>query len=248
MTASGEYVKRLENLADARQTFKNKVRNYKLEQFGIMENVAMHARPIIAEQVKTREAIESLALGGTKQENLSTPKKQIEFQDTFHIDFRNIDQNLPKSLRPVFSQDGFQIGKEYIDVDRENRLMRVHGKHKTYAISQELIDLIKGQPLENYDETHLNDYYDLALDVQSPARCKRVQRLKGLIAKTGDGFSFLPDNVDELKARLTKLLSAAKEGHSNVFNEGMAILKRLLEKKFITHQELKNLSSNFSLL
>ena len=38
----------------------------------------------------------------------TTPKKQIEFQDTFQIDFRNIDQDLPKSIRPVFSQDGLK--------------------------------------------------------------------------------------------------------------------------------------------
>ena len=55
----------------------------------------------------------------------TTPKKQIEFQDTFQIDFRNIDQDLPKSVRPVFSQDGFKIGKAYIEVDKGRRLMRV---------------------------------------------------------------------------------------------------------------------------
>ena len=32
----------------------------------------------------------------------TTPKKQIEFQDTFQIDFRNIDQDLPKSISDLF--------------------------------------------------------------------------------------------------------------------------------------------------
>ena len=60
------------------------------------------------------------------------------------------------------------------------------------------------------------------------------------------GFSFLPNNVQELQARLEKFIAAAKEGHTNVFNEGMAILKRLLEVKAITLTDFKALSKNFS--
>ena len=55
----------------------------------------------------------------------------------------------------------------------------------------------------------------------------------------GKGFSFLPDNVQELQAKLEKLIAAVKEGHNNVFNEGMAILKRLLEAKAITLTDYK---------
>ena len=62
----------------------------------------------------------------------------------------------------------------------------------------------------------------------------------------GEGFSFLPDNVQKLQARLEKLIAAAKEGHYNVFNEGMAILKRLLKAKAITLTDFKTLSKNFS--
>ena len=61
-----------------------------------------------------RKAIESLQDSNKE----TTPKKQIEFQDTFQIDFRNINQDLPKSIRPVFSQDGFKIGNVYIEVDK----------------------------------------------------------------------------------------------------------------------------------
>ena len=64
----------------------------------------------------------------------------------------------------------------------------------------------------------------------------------------GEGFSFLPDNVKELQGRLKKLIAAAKEGHNNVSNEGMAILKRLLEAKAITLSDFKTLSKFVSLL
>ena len=85
-----------------------------------------------------------------------------------------------------------------------------------------------------------------------PTRSKRYRHLSGTpvgtpAKKTGEGgFSFLPDNVQELQARLQKLIAAAKEGHTNVFNEGMAILKRLLEVKAITLTDFKALSKIFS--
>ena len=43
--------------------------------------------------------------------------------------------------------------------------MRVRGKVNTYEISQELVDLIKGKPLENYSQDVLDDYKDLLNDV-----------------------------------------------------------------------------------
>ena len=70
--------------------------------------------------------------------------------------------------------------------------------------------------------------------------------MRGTPVKTGEGFSFLPDNVQELQARPEKLLTAAREGHTNVLNEGMAILKRLLEMEAITLTEIKILSKIFS--
>ena len=242
-----DYVKKLEQLASERNTFKNNVHKHKLQQLGLMENVGLYTQPVLAAQEKTREAIDSLSSTLVDNEQLSQipPKKQIEFQDTFQIDFRNIDQNLPKSIRPVFSQDGFKIGRVYIEVDREQRLMRVHGKQNTYAITQELVDLIKGLPLENYGVAVLNDYKNLLDDVEGSTRAKRIKQLSGLV-KSGEGFVFLPDNVDELQARLEKLSAAAKEGHSNVFNEGMAILKRLLELGAITQEKFKQLSKIFS--
>jgi len=246
---TNKYVQKMENLFNKRKTLKTNVHNYKCVQKGLMENIRLYTQPILDEQKKTCEAIDSLAIGDKKKRILSiesTSKKQVEFQDTFDIDFGNIDQNLPKSIIPVFSQDGIQIGKAYIEVDREKRLMRVQGKQNTYAITQELVDLIKEKPLDNYDASHLDDYFGLMNDVPSPVQCKRVKHLSGLVTKTGEGFLFLPDNVHELKARLAKLTSAAKEGHSNVFNEGMAILKRLFEKRMIRLQEFKKLAHIFS--
>ena len=81
-------------------------------------------------------------------------------------------------------------------------------------------------------------------DVGASTRSKRYRHLSG--TPVGEGFSLLPDNVQELQARLEKLIAAAKEGHNNVFNEGMAILKRLLEAKAITLTDFKTPTKNFS--
>ena len=62
---------------------------------------------------------------------------------------------------------------------------------------------------------------------------------------TGLGTSivkFLPDDPYELFERLKILIAAKKEGHNKVFNEKHAILKRLLEKKFITKEQYKLLA------
>ena len=120
---TSKYVNKLEIVSNERRAFKHNVKKQKLAQLGLMENVGLYTQPILAEQERTRKAIESLQDSNKE----TTPKKQIEFQDTFQIDFRNIDQDLPKSIRPVFSQDGFKIGNAYIEVDKGRRLMRVHG-------------------------------------------------------------------------------------------------------------------------
>ena len=112
------YINKLETLSSERWAFKSNVRKHKLAQLGLMENVGLYTQPILAEQERMCKAIESLQDSNNKHMEETTPKKQIEFQDTFQIDFRNIDQDLPKSIRPVFSQDGFKIGKAYIEVDK----------------------------------------------------------------------------------------------------------------------------------
>ena len=68
---------------------------------------------------------------------------------------------MPKSIRPVFSQDGFKIGNTYIEVHKGRRLMRVRGKRSVYEITQELVDLIKGKPLRDYSREVLDDYKNL---------------------------------------------------------------------------------------
>ena len=65
------------------------MRKHKLAQLGLMENVGLYTQPILAEQERTREAIEALGNSNNKQlETSEIPKKQIEFQDTFQIDFQ----------------------------------------------------------------------------------------------------------------------------------------------------------------
>ena len=122
--------------------------------------------------------------------------------------------------------------------------MRVLSKRSAYEITQELVDLIKGKPLRDYSREMLDDYKNLLNDVGASTRTKRDRHLSG--TPVGEGFSFLPDNVQELQARLEKLIAVAKEGHTNIFNEGMAILKRLLEMKAITLTDFKTLSKFFS--
>ena len=107
-----------------------------------------------------------------------------------------------------------------------------------------LVDLIKGKPLCDYSRELLDDYKNLLNDFGTSTRSKRYRHLSE--TPVGEGFSFLTNNIQELQPRLEKFIAAAKEGHSNVFNEGMAILKRLLEAKAITLTDFKTLSKNFS--
>ena len=93
--------------------------------------------------------------------------------------------------------------------------MRVRGKRSAYEITQELVDLIEGKPLHDYSREMLDDYKNLLNDVGTSTHTKRYRHLSG--TPVGEGFSFLPDNVQELQARLEKLIAAAKEGHNNVF-------------------------------
>ena len=78
--------------------------------------------------------------------------------------------------------------------------MRVHGKCSAYEITQGLVDLIKGKPLRVYSREMLDDYKNLLNDVGASTRSKRYRHLSG--TPVGEGFSFLPDNVQELQARL----------------------------------------------
>ena len=90
---TSEYINKLETLSNERRAFKHNVKKHKLAQLGLMENVGLYTQHILAEQERTRKAIESLQYNNKHVEE-TTPKKQIEFQDTFQIDFRNIDQDL----------------------------------------------------------------------------------------------------------------------------------------------------------
>ena len=94
------YINKLETLSSERRAFKINVRKHKLAQLGLMENVGLYMQPILAEQERMCKAIESLQDSNTHMEE-TTPKKQIKSQDTFQIDFRNIDQDLSKSIRSV---------------------------------------------------------------------------------------------------------------------------------------------------
>ena len=233
---------KLENLHHARQAFKNTILKNKLRRLGLEESANLYIQPIIQEQEQNTDRI----IAAIDKQNPEHNRKKIkEFENTFSIDFRNIDQNLSKSIRPVFGQDGFKIGAKFIEVDSSKQRMRVEGSRNEYQITQELVDLIKGLPIENYSALHLSDYYSLLNDVGASTRSKRFREFNTLLFKQGYGIQFLPDNDTELLTRLEKLLSAAKEGHSNVYNEGMAVLKRLLEKKVISMSEFKKYSKFF---
>ena len=88
--------------------------------------------------------------------------------------------------------------------------MRVHGKRSAYEITQQLVDLIKGKPLRDYSREVLDDYKNLLNDVGASTRSKRYRHLSGTpvgtpVKKMGEGSSFLPNNVQELQARITKI-------------------------------------------
>ena len=56
---TSEYVNKLETVSNERRAFKHNVRKHKLAQLGLMENVGLYMQPILAEQERTRKAIES---------------------------------------------------------------------------------------------------------------------------------------------------------------------------------------------
>ena len=78
--------------------------------------------------------------------------------------------------------------------------MRVRCKRSAYEITQELVNLIKGKPLDDYSKDVLDNYKNLLNDVDASTRSKRYRHLSGIpvgtpVKKMGEEFSFLPDNV-----------------------------------------------------
>ena len=120
-------------------------------------------------------------------------------------------------------------------------------KDKTIATIKDLIfsKAIEATPEGSLEKREKLDYRNLLNDVEGSRKAKRIRRLSGSPKKTGQYISFLPDNVQELKNHLQKLLSAAK-GHSNVYSEGMAVLNLLLEKGEINKAEFLRLAKSFS--
>ena len=249
------HANKLLSLHKEKQILKNQVLKDKLVRQNLIDSASLYIQPVIDEQEKAKdETIAAIkALGGppTAGRPLESNEKQQRFERTYQIDFRGIDQSLPKSIRPVFTPEGFKIGSKFIEVNPETRQMRVQGQERIYDITQELIDLIKGEPLDNYSDTVKDDYRNLLEDVQGSRMSKRMRHLsstpkKGKGLPFGPFVSFLSDNTQELKDHLQKLLSAAKEGHNNVYNQGMAVLKRLLEKGGLEKTEFSRLVKNFS--
>ena len=72
---------------------------------------------------------------------------------------------------------------------------------------------------------------------------KEGQGIQVQSAKPRTKFQFLTSDPKELFERLQLLISARKEGHSNkdMFNEINAILKELLNNKFITLEQYKQI-------
>ena len=258
------HANKLLSLHKEKQILKNQVLKDKLVRQNLIDSASLYIQPVIDEQEKAKdETIAAIkALGGPPTAKLhagqspagrplESNEKQQRFERIYQIDFRGIDQSLPKSIRPVFTPEGFKIGSKFIEVNPETRQMRVQGQERIYDITQELIDLIKGEPLDNYSDTVKDDYRNLLEDVQGSRMSKRMRHLSST-PKKGEGLpfgpfvSFLSDNTQELKDHLQKLLSAAKEGHSNVYNQGMAVLKRLLEKGELEKTEFSRLVKNFS--
>ena len=85
----------------------------------------------------------------------------------------------------------------------------MQGRQNTYEITQYLV-LIKRRPLENFSGSFLDDDMIYLLnDIEGSRKAKRIRHLSGTPKMTGQGISFPPDNVQELKDHLQKLLSAS---------------------------------------
>ena len=69
------------------------------------------------------------------------------------------------------------------------------GKQNTYEIMQDLVNLIKGETLENYSGSVLDDYRNLLNDAEGFRKAKRIRHLSGSPKKTEQGISFLPEVV-----------------------------------------------------
>ena len=75
------YINKLETLSKERRAFEANVRKHKLAQLGLMENVGLYTQPILAEQERTREAIEALGNSNNKQlETSEIPKSKSSFK------------------------------------------------------------------------------------------------------------------------------------------------------------------------
>ena len=107
------YIKKLETLSSERRAFKTNARKHKLAQLGLMENVGLDMQPILAEQERMCKAIESLQDNNIKHMEETTPKSKSSFK--IHSRLISGTSTRTKSIRPVFSQDGFKIGKAYIE-------------------------------------------------------------------------------------------------------------------------------------
>ena len=198
-------------------------------------------------------------------------ENEEELQEEFDIDTSGIDQTLARTMRPVFEpREGLIINKKKILVNPQTREMKVDGKDRIYKLTQELFDLIKGAKftVEGADrETYgafrrreYEDYYNLMLDVGASNRAQRMIILKRIVEddqlrgemQIGEGLrtkgatQFFPDDKDWMMEKLKTLIPAAKEGHTNVYNAGMAITERLHERGDISQAEYNNLIKIFN--
>ena len=86
---ASEYVNKLETVSNERRAFKHNVRKHKLAQLGLMENVGLYMQPILAEQERTRKAIESL--------QDSNKEITLKSKSSFKIHSRLISETLTRT-------------------------------------------------------------------------------------------------------------------------------------------------------
>ena len=114
------HANKLLSLHKEKQILKNQVLKDKLVRQNLIDSASLYIQPVIDEQEKTKdETIAAIkALGGPPTAKLhagqspagrplESNEKQQRFERTYQIDFHGIDQSLPKSIRPVFTSEGF---------------------------------------------------------------------------------------------------------------------------------------------
>ena len=153
-------------------------------------------------------------------------------------------ETLPPVTFEQFQQD-VKVYENRYEIEKQKLIKQNVPEHQT--IYQAILNT--NQFFTNQDDPLEKDYLDDLRNYmfdENKVLPDYVEKQSRVSPAFGEGIpvKFLPDNPTTLLKRLEILFTAKHHGHNSVFNEINAILKRLLEKKIITKDIYKKLTSN----